>query len=37
MKFGCGGTTCSETQAAKDVEDIVGKELKPSRWCARRD
>jgi hypothetical protein len=28
VKFGCGGTTCSETQAAKDVEYLVGEELK---------
>jgi hypothetical protein len=26
IKFGCGGTTCSETQAAKDVEAAVGSE-----------
>jgi hypothetical protein len=28
IKFGCGGTTCSETQAAKDIEASVGAELK---------
>ena len=28
IKFGCGGTTCSETQAAKDVEAAVIAELK---------
>ena len=28
IKFGCGGTTCSETQAAKDVEAAVSVELK---------
>ena len=27
IKFGCGGTTCYETQAAKNVEYIVGEEL----------
>jgi len=27
IKFGCGGTTCVETQAAKDVEHIVREEL----------
>lgn len=27
IKFGCGGTTCSETQAAKDIEHIVSEEL----------
>jgi hypothetical protein len=27
MKFGCGGTTCYETQAAKDVEYVVSKEF----------
>jgi hypothetical protein len=37
VKFGCGGTTCSETQAAKDVEDIVGRELKPYVVIARRN
>jgi hypothetical protein len=25
---GCGGTTCYETQAAKDVEYAVGDELR---------
>jgi hypothetical protein len=28
VKFGCGGTTCYETQAAKDVERVVREELK---------
>jgi hypothetical protein len=28
IKFGCGGTTCSETQAAKDVEAAVAADLK---------
>jgi hypothetical protein len=28
IKFGCGGTTCYETQAAKDIEWTVSKELK---------
>lgn len=28
VKFGCGGTSCSETQAARDVEYIVSTELK---------
>lgn len=27
LKFGCGGTTCSETQAAKDIEHIVSEEF----------
>jgi hypothetical protein len=27
VKFGCGGTSCSETQAAKDIEHIVNEEL----------
>ena len=27
VKFGCGGTTCYETQAAKDVEYAVSEEL----------
>lgn len=31
VKFGCGGTTCSETQAAKDVEARVSSELKAGR------
>jgi hypothetical protein len=30
IKFGCGGTTCFETQAAKDVEYIVNEELAAS-------
>ena len=28
IQFGCGGTTCAETQAAKDVEAAVGAELR---------
>ena len=28
ITFGCGGTTCSETQAAKDVETAVLAEVK---------
>jgi hypothetical protein len=28
IQFGCGGTTCNETQAAKDVEATVSAELK---------
>ena len=36
VRFGCGGTTCSETQAAKDVERIVGEELKADRRSARK-
>jgi hypothetical protein len=28
IKFGCGGTSCSETQAAKDVEATVATEWK---------
>jgi hypothetical protein len=31
VKFGCGGTTCYETQAAKDVERVVLEELKTRR------
>lgn len=31
ISFGCGGTACSETQAAKDVEASVGAELKLAR------
>jgi hypothetical protein len=27
IEFGCGGTTCYETQAAKDVEYIVSEEF----------
>jgi hypothetical protein len=27
VKFGCGGTTCYETQAAKDIEYIVNEEF----------
>jgi hypothetical protein len=28
VKFGCDGTSCSETQGAKDVEHLVSEELK---------
>jgi hypothetical protein len=28
VKFGCGGTTCYETLAAKDVERVVLEELR---------
>jgi hypothetical protein len=35
VKFGCGGTTCSETQAAKDVEHMVSEELKSRSTEAR--
>jgi hypothetical protein len=28
VKFGCGGTMCYETQAAKDVECLVSEEFK---------
>ena len=28
IQFGCAATTCSETQAAKDVEAAVGAEMK---------
>jgi hypothetical protein len=31
IEFGCGGSACSETQAAKDVEATVVGELKRSR------
>jgi hypothetical protein len=31
VKFGCDGTTCTETQAAKDVEATVNAELKAAR------
>jgi hypothetical protein len=30
LKFGCGGSTCFETQAAKDVQSIVKEELAAS-------
>jgi hypothetical protein len=37
MKFGCsGGTTCFETQAAKDVESIVKEELASSSPSLQR-
>jgi|SoimicmetaTmtLPA_FD_contig_41_6291952_length_543_multi_2_in_0_out_0_1 hypothetical protein len=35
VRFGCGGTTCSETQAAKDVEHVVRDELKTERRSAK--
>ena len=28
IQFGCGGTTCHETQAAREVEHAVGDEPK---------
>jgi hypothetical protein len=31
VRFGCDGTTCSETQAARDIEYVVGKELRAAR------
>ena len=31
IKFGCDGTTCSETQAAKDIEAAVRAELRGAR------
>jgi hypothetical protein len=37
IKFGCAGTSCSETQAAKDVEYIVGEELKAHGAKTRSD
>jgi len=36
VRFGCDGSTCSETQAAKDVEHAVGEELKGARRYARK-
>jgi hypothetical protein len=30
VKFGCGSTTCYETQAAKDVEHVVSEEFRSS-------
>jgi hypothetical protein len=36
VRFGCGGTTCSETQAARDVEHVVGQELKMERRAAKK-
>jgi hypothetical protein len=36
VKFGCGGTSCFETQAAKDVEHSVNQEFAiPSRVTRR--
>jgi hypothetical protein len=37
VEFGCGATTCSETQAAKDVEHIVGEELKVRSTVVRNN
>jgi hypothetical protein len=37
VAFGCGGTTCYETQAAKDVEYTVGEELKARPTPTHRD
>jgi hypothetical protein len=37
VTFGCGGTTCYETQGAKDVEYIVAEELKGHGATTRRD
>jgi hypothetical protein len=37
VAFGCGGTACYETQAAKNVESIVGEELKTHRATTRHD
>jgi hypothetical protein len=37
IKFGCGGTTCYESQAAIDVEDIVNEELKTHGATTRRN
>jgi hypothetical protein len=37
VQFGCGGTTCSETQAAKDIEHIVSDELKDRSTVVRND
>lgn len=36
VKFGCGGTSCFETQAAKDVEHIVNEEFAVPSRVARR-
>jgi PadR family transcriptional regulator PadR len=33
---GCGGSTCYETQASKDVESTVGDELRAARHQSRR-
>jgi hypothetical protein len=35
VTFCCGSTTCSETQAAKDVESLVGEELKAHTRTSR--
>jgi hypothetical protein len=31
IRYGCGGTTCHETQAAKNVDDIVGDGVESTR------
>jgi len=36
IAFGCGGTECYETRAAKDVEKRVLRELKQSRAASAR-
>lgn len=36
IAFGCGGTECYETRAAKDIEKTVLKELKQSRVASAR-
>ena len=36
VRFGCGATTCSETQPAKDIEHIVSDELKMEGRPARK-
>jgi hypothetical protein len=36
VPFGCGATTCSETQAAKDIEHLVSEELKTEGRSARK-
>jgi len=37
VRFACGGTTCSETQAAKDIEHVVSNELKARSTVARNN
>jgi hypothetical protein len=36
VPFGCAGTTCSETQAANDIEHAVNEELKAFRRAMTR-
>jgi hypothetical protein len=36
VRFGCDGSTCSETQGAKDVEHAVGEELKAAQRLTRK-